>query len=151
MIFICPFDLFGEGRHIYTFRNFCEENKKILLGDDTAKIFLNTESEMEDINRELRAFLDYVAGKKTEDSFVQKLEDAVKKARQNREWRREYMTLLLRDQENREKGMEKGIYEVISLGREIGMSDHDISRRLQERFHLSKERAEEYMKVGASV
>ncbi len=72
VIFICPFDLFGEGRHIYTFRNFCEENKRILLGDDTAKIFLNTESEMEDTSRELRAFLDYVAGKKTEDSFVQK-------------------------------------------------------------------------------
>ncbi len=32
VIFICPFDLFGEGRHIYTFRNFCEENKRILLG-----------------------------------------------------------------------------------------------------------------------
>ncbi len=65
------------------------------------------------------------------------------------------MTLLMRDQENQEKGkeigMEKGIYEVISLGREIGMSDHDISRRLQERFQLSKERAEEYMKTGAIV
>ena len=155
VIFICPFDLFGEGRHIYTFRNFCEENKKILLGDDTAKIFLNTESEMEDTSRELRAFLDYVAGKKTEDSFVQKLEDAVKKARQNREWRREYMTLLMRDQENQEKGkeigMEIGIYEVISTYREVEMSDYDISRRLQQKFHLSKERAEEYMKVGASI
>ena len=155
VIFICPFDLFGEGRHIYTFRNFCEENKRILLGDDTAKIFLNTESEMEDTSRELRAFLDYVAGQKTEDSFVQKLEDAVKKARQNREWRREYMTLLMRDQENQEKGkeigMEIGIYEVISTYREVEMSDYDISRRLQQKFHLSKERAEEYMKVGASI
>ena len=155
VIFICPFDLFGEGRHIYTFRNFCEENKRILLGDDTAKIFLNTESEMEDTSRELRAFLDYVAGKKTEDSFVKKLEDAVKKARQNREWRREYMTLLMRDQENQEKGkeigMEIGIYEVISTYREVEMSDYDISRRLQQKFHLSKERAEEYMKVGASI
>ncbi len=86
---------------------------------------------------------------------MQKLEDAVKKARQNREWRREYMTLLMRDQENQEKGkeigMEIGIYEVISTYREVEMSDYDISRRLQQKFHLSKERAEEYMKVGASI
>ncbi len=69
------------------------------------------------------------------------------------------MTLLMRDQENQEKGREKGreegreegIYEVISLCKEIGMPDHDISRRLQQRFHLSKEKAEEYMKVGAIV
>lgn len=157
VIFICPFDLFGEGRHIYTFRNFCEENKKILLGDDTAKIFLNTESRMDDVSMDLRAFLDYVAGKEPEDSFVQKLENAVNKARKNREWRREYMTLLMRDQENkeegreegREEGMEKGIYEVISLCREIGMSDHDILKRLQERFQLSKEKAEEYLYVSA--
>ncbi len=62
VIFICPFDLFGKGRHLYSFKNFCEEDKEVLLGDDTAKIFLNTESRMEDISKDLRVFLDYVAG-----------------------------------------------------------------------------------------
>ena len=42
-------------------------------------------------------FLDYVAGKKPEDSFVEKLEEAVKEAKKNRERRREYITLLMRD------------------------------------------------------
>ena len=107
VIFICPFDLFNEGRHLYTFKNLCMEDKKTLLGDDTAKIFLNTESNMEDVNQKLIAFLDYVAGKKSDDSFVQKLENAIKIAKQNREWRHEYMTLLMRDQENIEKGIEK--------------------------------------------
>ena len=109
VIFICPFDLFNEGRHLYTFKNLCMEDKKTLLGDDTAKIFLNTESNMEDVNQKLIAFLDYVAGKKSDDSFVQKLDNAIKKAKQNREWRHEYMTLLMRDQENIEKGIERGI------------------------------------------
>ena len=109
VIFICPFDLFNEGRHLYTFKNLCMEDKKTLLGDDTAKIFLNTESNMEDVNQKLIAFLDYVAGKKSDDSFVQKLENAIKIAKQNREWRHEYMTLLMRDQENIEKGIERGI------------------------------------------
>ncbi len=109
VIFICPFDLFNEGRHLYTFKNLCMEDKKILLGDDTTKIFLNTESNMADVNQKLIAFLDYVAGKKSDDSFVQKLENAIKIAKQNREWRHEYMTLLMRDQENIEKGIERGI------------------------------------------
>ncbi len=116
VIFICPFDLFNEGRHLYTFKNLCMEDKKTLLGDDTAKIFLNTESNMEDVNQKLIAFLDYVAGKKSDDSFVQKLDNAIKNAKQNREWRHEYMTLLMRDQENIEKGIEKGIEEGIEKG-----------------------------------
>ncbi len=116
VIFICPFDLFNEGRHLYTFKNLCMEDKKTLLGDDTAKIFLNTESNMEDVNQKLTAFLDYVAGKKSDDSFVQKLDNAIKKAKQNREWRHEYMTLLMRDQENIEKGIEKGIKKGIEKG-----------------------------------
>lgn len=33
------------------------------------------------------------------DSYVEKLEKAVKEAKTNREWRHEYMTLLMRDQE----------------------------------------------------
>ena len=79
------------------------------MGDDTTKIFLNTEGKMADVNQKLTAFLDYVAGKKSDDSFVQKLENAIKIAKQNREWRHEYMTLLMRDQENIEKGIERGI------------------------------------------
>ncbi len=40
---------------------------------------------IKDISKELKVFLDYVAGKKTEDSFIKKLENAVKDAKQNRE------------------------------------------------------------------
>ena len=109
VIFICPFDLFGKGRHIYTFRNYCGEDREILLGDDTAKIFLNTESRMEDVNKDLRAFLDYVAGRKPEDSYVQRLAEAVERAKRNRKWRHEYMTMLMREQESFERGKTLGI------------------------------------------
>ena len=109
IIFICPFDLYGKGRHIYTFENICIEDTSIHLGDEAIKIFLNADSEMDDVTRELRAFLDYVAGKKSEDVFVGQLEEALREAKRNREWRHEYMTLLMRDRENLEKGMEKGM------------------------------------------
>ena len=38
--------------------------------------------------------------------MVERLEEAVKEAKKNREWRHEYMTLLMRDQENVKKGEE---------------------------------------------
>ncbi len=92
--------------------------------------------------------MDYVAGKKTEDSFIERLEEAVKKAKTNREWRHEYMTLLMRDQENIEKGIERGkIYGAISMCRDLGLSDDEISKRLQEKYHLSQEEITEYLQV----
>ena len=41
IIFISPFDLYGKGRHIYTFENICKEDKSITMGDEAVKIFLN--------------------------------------------------------------------------------------------------------------
>lgn len=40
--------------------------------------------------------------------FVKKLTEAVEKAKKNREWRHEYMTLLMRDQENQRIGEKRG-------------------------------------------
>ena len=142
IIFICPFDLFGKGRHIYTFENTCKEDTSILLDDGIKKIFLNAVGKLDDVSKELKAFLDYVAGKKSDDSFVKKLEEAVKKAKENREWRHEYMTLWMRDQENIEKGK---IYGMLSAYRDVGMADDIISKKLQEIFHLSENEAEEYL------
>lgn len=158
IIFICPFDTFGAGKHIYTFQNICKEDHTILLGDETTKIFLNADSSMDDIGNELRAFLDYVAGKKSEDDFVKRLEEAVEEAKKNREWRHEYMTLLMRDQENIEKGMEqgiekgmeqgieKGIVAMVSALRDFGVADADIIQTIQDKFQIPVEEAEKYVR-----
>ena len=78
------------------------------MGDGTTKIILNSTRTMEDVNGELKAFLDYVAGREVDDEYIKKLNDAVKKARANKVWRKEYMTLMMRDLENREIGREEG-------------------------------------------
>ena len=93
---------------MYTFENICKEDNGVFLNDGAVKIFLNASSKQDDVSKELKAFLDYVAGVESEDEFVQRVARAVREAKKNREWRREYMTLLMRDQENIEKGMEKG-------------------------------------------
>ena len=99
IIFICPFDLYGMGLHKYTFEGRCKEAPDLKIGDGATRIFLNAKGTRNDISSSLRAFLDYVAGKISDDPFVQEVEQAVAEARKNREWRHEYMTLMLRDQD----------------------------------------------------
>ena len=71
------------------------------------------------MNENLKAFLSYVSGQKSENPFVRKVDAAVCRARKNEEWRREFMTLLMRDQENIEKGRAEGraegIMDILSL------------------------------------
>ena len=57
IIFICPFDPFGAGRHIYTFRNLCIEDRTLELDDGATRIFLNTKGTRDDVDDSVRAFL----------------------------------------------------------------------------------------------
>ena len=109
VIFICTFDLYGKGRHIYTFENICKEDNSLSMGDEAVKIFLNFDSDMDDVGGGLRAFLDYVKGiKATEDEFIYNLEEAVKKAKANKKWRRDYMTMEMLERVKFEEGKEEG-------------------------------------------
>ncbi len=60
------------------------------------------------------------------------------------------MTLLMRDQENIEKGMIKGkiegrAEEIIEMGYEFNLSDTDILERLQNKLDISLQAAQEYL------
>lgn len=123
IIFICLFDSFGKNRHIYTFENICKEDNSVLMGDEAVKIFLNAEGTLNDVSKELKAFLDYVAGKKSKDAYVEKLEEAVQEAKKNREWRHEYMTLLMRDQENQKIGENRMAKLIMLLNEDGRLSD----------------------------
>ena len=113
----------------------------------TKKVFLNADGKNGAVSGELKAFLAYVAGRQSEDTFVKKLECAVEKAKQNREWRREYMTLLMRDRENQKIGEIRGkIYETISMGRDYNIPEKEILTRLQRKFDLTEEQARTYLK-----
>lgn len=115
VILICPFDPFGEGLHKYTFTNRCHEVDGLELGDGTTKIFLNADSVADDVSKELRAFLDYVGGKDVDNDYVREVDEAVKAARLNKEWRNQYMTMLMRDLENKEIGREEGEQNAMQL------------------------------------
>lgn len=111
VIFICTFDPFSDGRHIYTFENTCKESPSLLLGDETTKIFLNTKGRLEDVNTEMKEFLTYVENPTdsfaslTSSPLIKEIHKRVIEVKQNKETEVEYMTLFQRDRENMEQGV----------------------------------------------
>ena len=118
VIFICTFDPFGEGRHIYTFCNTCQENTALTLDDDAVKIILSTKGTMDDVSPEMKRILDYIDGKGASDKFTEELEEAVRSARQNERWRLDYMTLEYEYRQRYLEGKEEGREEGRADGRE---------------------------------
>ena len=107
VIFVCTFDLFGKGRHVYTFENRCVQEPDLPLGDDTTKIILNTKGTMDDVTPEMKKLLDFIDGKEPEDDFTRELDKAVQFVRKNEKWRLDYMTLQMNYQEKYEQGVEQ--------------------------------------------
>ena len=118
VIFICTFDPFGEGCHIYTFCNTCQENTALTLDDDAVKIILSTKGTMDDVSPEMKRILDYIDGKGASDKFTEELEEAVRSARQNERWRLDYMTLEYEYRQRYLEGKEEGREEGRAEGRE---------------------------------
>ena len=113
VIFICTFDLFGKGRHLYTFENICLQDKELYLRDRTSKIFLNTKGQMDDVPKPLKSFLDYIDNGIVTDDFTRELDDTVDEVRKSKEWRKKIMTVeqLIKDEAYlaRKAGVEEGI------------------------------------------
>lgn len=82
-----PVRLIWKNRYMYTFENACKEDSEVILNDGAKKVFLNADGKNGAVSGELKAFLDYVAGRPSEDIFVKKLKRAVENAKKNREWR----------------------------------------------------------------
>ncbi len=76
-----------------------------MLGDESTKIFLCAGGDANDVSDDMKEFLEWLTtGKTGQCELVNNLDLAIQKARDHEEWRLEYMTLLMRDQEMMKKG-----------------------------------------------
>ena len=75
----------------------------------------------------MKSFLSYLVDGIPRDEFTETIDDAVEQAKLCDEWRKEFMTLEMRDWEKREEGIgigiEKGREEGIVIGREKGREE----------------------------
>ena len=101
LVFVCAFDLFGEGRYVYTFKSRCLENLDLELANDVTTMFLNANGVVGDVTPQMVNFLEYVKTQVPNDAYTRELEAEVARLKLDKEVRRKYMVLQaeLRDTE----------------------------------------------------
>lgn len=145
VIFICTFDPFGKGLAQYTFENLCLEDEELKLNDGAKKIFYNTTAYDKAEDVDVREFLKYVNGGESDNPFVKVIEDKVAKVKSSKEWRQEYMTLLMREREIINETREEGIRITVKMLKSLGISNEVIIEQLIKEYKLSEEEANLFM------
>ncbi|MDD6397903.1 MAG: Rpn family recombination-promoting nuclease/putative transposase [Selenomonadaceae bacterium] len=124
VIFICTFDPFDTGRGIYTFQETCQEDKKLILQDDAARIFINVHGDKTGMSEGLANFTDYVATGKVADDYTRKIDEIVEVHRNDDRLEDMYMFYnqdwLIAKEEAKAEGREEGRAEGKAEGEEKG-------------------------------
>lgn len=155
IIFVCTFDYFKKGRHIYTFRERCDQDSDLLLNDGTVKIFLNPKSKMNDVSENLLAFLNYIAGIKSDNLLVEALDNTVQNVKKSREWRNDRMRW---EEEIRaqahwaavaaaEEAAKEARAKALEEGRAEGRSEGKAEGKAEGKFEMIRN----FLKAGASM
>lgn len=161
IIFICTFDAYGLSRSIYTFQRICRQVQTLEMGDETTMIFLCTNGNDDDVDPDIKAFLQYVDGKAAEGAFTRDIAAEVDRVKEHIETRREYMTFLTEIEEEKavslqegikqgmKQGLEKGLKQGMEKGMEKGMEQGQIFalRNLVDGTGWSIEKAMEMLKI----
>ena len=154
IIFLCPFPIFDGKRHMYTFRNYCEEDRDLPLNDGTTKLFLSSEGTMDDVSPAILAFLQYMNGIKVSDSFVTELDEYIKETKTKEEERVSYMTyeMKLREahddgkaegrKEGRKEERKDGILALIAAAKDFSASPAQAMEQLMKRYSLTEAEAQ---------
>ena len=108
VIFICLKDPFGEDRPVYTIKNICMEKPETKYDDKMIKVFYNCAAcdKMED--EETRAFLKYVATKKSTTAYTSRLDKLVEELKVTPREQLYYNNWLDITDEIREEAREEG-------------------------------------------
>lgn len=139
IIFICPFRIFDGQRHIYTFRNLCQQDKEIALDDGSMKIFLSTKGKLRDVNVKILNFLKFVDGLTVKDKWVDELQCLITELKTDEREKANYMTYQMKiaEERNEAKNEERAATALDMLRNNEPMD------KIIKYSHLSKERIEE--------
>ena len=133
-----PAELACQKKNSFTIKKMIEEVPNYQYNDGTRLLFLSTLPTADgSMSNDLRSFLDYVDGKVAASELTDRIETAVKKARRQASWRKEYMLfyeyLDEAKAEGREEGREEtlaelvrdGILELSEAAKRAGLSEEE--------------------------
>ena len=128
IIMIAPFDLFGYGRYVYTFRAACQEEPGCILQDGATRIFLNTRVKNDsETSPELVGFLHYLENTTdetavhTESERMARIRQRVRKVKLSEQIGVKYMQAWEERYYDRLEAKEEGLTEGRTQGMEEGM------------------------------
>ena len=131
IIFFCPFDYVKAGLPMYTFRTVCTQNAHLQLPDGTTKVILNSKAAGKEKNPELKAFLEYMNGKTSENAFVKELEQRITEIKHNDQRRHDYMIMTAFEADAKRMGRLEGRQEGIAQGEARGFADGAYQTKLE--------------------
>lgn len=92
VIFLCMEDVFGNGLPVYDFHQVCKQDSEVLLNDGTHKVFFNASKYDKMPTESLREFFKFLNGLNAASDFTDQLEQKVRYAKTNAQWRHRFMT-----------------------------------------------------------
>lgn len=92
VIFLCMEDAFGNGLPVYDFHQVCKQDSEVLLNDGTHKVFFNASKYDKMPTKGLREFFKFLNGLNAASDFTDQLEQKVRYAKTNAQWRHRFMT-----------------------------------------------------------
>ncbi len=133
ILFLCTFDPFRLGLPVYEVRQVFAHDVNVPYtiyneyNDGMHKVFYNCTAYEQEEDTQVQTFLKYLYTGHSGDAYTERLDELVYKARQNTNWKGEYMTLEMIKTEQQEigfaKGKERGIAIGERRGREAGRSE----------------------------
>lgn len=120
IIFICPFDSFKQRRHFYSFSERCDQDPAVKLNNKTHHIFLSTKGTLNDVQPDIKAFLNYVDSGIVSGKFVKDIACAVDSVKSNQKVRHDFMTFQMYLLEHEMEAEERGLAQGIERGRTEG-------------------------------
>ena len=142
VIFVCDFDPFGQGLYCYTFRNECQEDRKVKLKDGSCTIFLNTRGRNEsEVPEGLVRFLKFVTADLEEsegdfqDELVRQFQETIRRIKTDRQMGERYMIFEEMLKEEKQEGRQEGRLEatreaVLELLKELGEIPEEIQEKI---------------------
>lgn len=146
IMFFCPFEVFGGTRRVYTFENICREDKELSLGDGMVKVILSSAGmPTDEIHPDVAAFLDYMNGKLSGNTFISEIDDTIRSVKQDGIKEADYMTFRMMIDEEREEAREEerkaGISKAITMLKKLKATKDVAIQQLVETYAMSRQEA----------
>lgn len=155
MIWILPYDPFGDDRMIYTVKNIVVENDQIVYNDGSTKLFLYTKGTKGGSKelKDLLTYLEHTTVANAVDSDLKEIQKIVDNVKADSRERERFMTLqemiYYEKRDSREAGYQAGLIEgikgVITAYKSLNATYDQAKAAIINQFDLTEEKADEYI------